>query len=91
MLPILGEQVLRQFRNVMGAQFLGYFFRPLYHAVWHAGQFCYLDAVALVCAPWHDFAQKHNIIAFFLHGNAVIIYIVELPFQFCQLMVMGGE
>ena len=64
---------------------------PGHHRRGDARQPGHMDAVALVRAAGHDFAQENHVLAVLHHGDAVVFHAGKAAFQLAQLMIMGSE
>lgn len=72
-------------------EFFEHFFCALDGFIGQAGEFCDVDAVALVGAAFDDFSKEDDARGDFLYGGLEVDRVGEFIFEFCEFPIVGRE
>ena len=87
----MGRNIFDFIRNIRLYQFFHDLFCPFDDGIGNPCKPGHLDTVTFVRAPLYDLAKEDDVVALLLHGDTIVIDVIDLSFQFCQLVIMSGK
>ncbi len=85
----MGSNIFDLIRNIRLYQFFHNLFCPFDDGFRDPCKPGHLDTVALVRAAFYDLAKENDVVALLLHGDTIVIDVIDLTFQLRQLVIMG--
>ena len=76
-------------KRCLGGIFLQKLIRPVQDLFGQTCKFSDVDSIAAIRSARHNAPQKDHIVAFFLHGDGIVLDAIKKIFQFNQFMIMS--